>query len=314
MNKNLALQLLAQVGLYDVITSIVPMQGGRQHALFKVTLAHTQPVVIKRLNLFCYLGEYSKEHFNETEHFARHVTEQLTFALTAYNRDNEFIITEGKDSYLIYPWCEGRCLYALTLTHCKILGTLLHSIHKLPKFKPSMPLETLFPFSTNAWEQRLGGLLSQKALRDLILLANNCYQYYLDNKHKQVFSHRDLNLDNILWLADDQPRLIDWESAGYILPEIELLGMAFNIGGIARGQVDISLVLKTVEVYSQQSAHKIHITNELYIQSYASWFYWLDYCLSGHNALSNKEANFEISATLQAIYLMEKYKRYFVKE
>lgn len=51
-------------------------------------------------------------------------------------------------------------------------------------------------------------------------------------------SHRDLDQKNVLWNTDNHPHLIDWESAGWTNPMVELVTMALNWGGIVSGQID----------------------------------------------------------------------------
>lgn len=42
----------------------------------------------------------------------------------------------------------------------------------------------------------------------------------------QVISHRDLDCKNILWDADQNPIVIDWESVGWVNPMSELMETA----------------------------------------------------------------------------------------
>lgn len=43
-----------------------------------------------------------------------------------------------------------------------------------------------------------------------------------------VISHRDLDSKNVIWTTDKTPYLIDWESAGYVNPTVELIEGALN--------------------------------------------------------------------------------------
>lgn len=308
----LATRLLSKIGIFDDILKITSLSGGRQHQTYKVELADKQKIVIKILNFKCYFGTYSIEHFNLTETFATYVNKHLTFSLAAFKIKDRYTVTEQDLSYLIFPWCEGTSTHNINTKHCQTIAKLLCDIHSLKPLKLALNPIPLVPFQNKNWQSLLNKYVSRAELANLIHLADNCQKQRMLYKGKRVLTHRDINLDNILWRSEQHAILIDWESAGYIAPEVELLAVATNMAGIASSKLDLKLVKSTIESYkSTKGCNELKITDELYLQSYATWFHWLDYCLS-KNSLSLLEKDKEIHITLNAIKLLEKYKNIII--
>ncbi len=304
MNKSTATSLLRKISVNDKVLNISSLSGGRQHLLYKIELENNKKFVIKELNFKCYLGNYSLLHFNLTETFATYVSSNLTNSLTAFKIGESFTITNNGKSYLIFPWCKGLNNYEINNNHCQAIAKLLVHIHTLKPIKLDLKPIPLENFQTNNWQDKLNCFLEVVEIKKLINLAIKCQKIRIACNETRSLSHRDINLENILWLSDCDAILIDWESAGFIVPVVELLGVATNLGGIASGKLDLTLVKSTIDTYKYNlNSNKLKMTQDLYIQSYASWFHWLDYCLSDYsNELDQKR---EIEVTLQAIKLLE---------
>mgnify|MGYP006078559879 CR=1 FL=1 len=304
MNKTLAQRLLARFNLISKVLSIHKLSGGRQHEAFKIQLIDGNGYVIKRLNFECYLGTYSNQHFDASEQYADYVNQHLGGALTAFSDNGQSVVVEQTVSYLIYPWCDGNTKHVLNARQAKRLGQYLRKMHALPAI--SLPLKGIpfSPFKITLWSDLVNmGHINQVKLNELIQLAKQCEQSRLMYDGERLLSHQDINLDNILWRSETQPILIDWESAGYISPYVDLLGLALNVGGIGAGNLDLSLVKVTIKAYLKNHKQKQKMTPSLYLQSYATWFAWLDYCLSS-TIIEAELQQEEIKLTLIGIDLL----------
>lgn len=307
MNKALAQNLLLKFNIVERVDSVQVVSGGRQHQVFKVSLSNARSFVIKHLNMQCYLGRYTREHFDETEKFSAYVSQQLDCSLSALAVDDFFTIVEQGNAYLIYPWSEGISFNKVNRAQCSILGGLMAKLHNISSFNSLFTLKSSLLLNLDSWPQALKNYLSNIEIQALVSLAKLCMACCADDKGTKVYSHRDLNLGNILWLDNDRPLLIDWESAGYIVPEVELLGMAFNLAGIASGELVMPLVIETIKAYKLSRPQVTIFSQAHYLQSYATWFYWLDYCFSTQT-LTSDEVECEIKTTLHALQLLEAHK------
>lgn len=308
MNEFLLKQLLTQLQfapLSDTSISTQKLEGGRQHKVVKAQIDNGRALVIKELSFSCYFGEYSEEHFNACETYAAYVNKHLGSAVVAYRATNQYVLNETNKSYLIYPWCEGSVRYELTAEQAIILGQYLAKLHALPMI--DLPLKPIpfTPFKSHLWAQLLEkNILSKNELADLITLSKQCERARVNYQGKRVMSHRDLNLENILWTSYDKFYLIDWESSGLIAPLIDLIGLAINLGGIGQAQLNMSLLKSTIDAYQKQANVYDKMTNDIFIQCYATWFSWLDYCLINLAKYPMLYRN-EIDLTIQAIKLIK---------
>lgn len=303
MHKQLATQILLKIGCFEEVLTVLPLEGGRQHTSYKVTRARTDKcVVIKQLSFDCYWGTSSLKQFEETEQFANYVGQKLGCAIAAYPTEHGYVIHHDSAYYLVYPWSHGQSLDVLTPRQSLSLGKLLASIHELPPLsgvtthalsvdKPLHLNCTLMCYTTVKKYQQY------QALAELSMQAQNQYT------GKLVYSHRDMNLENVLWLDKVSPLLIDWESSGVIAPQVELLGLAFNAAGIAYSTLDIACFQAVITGYQLQSRQPIVFDEQSYLQGYVSWLLWLEYCLTNER-MEQQWREQEIKRTLDAIELL----------
>jgi thiamine kinase-like enzyme len=81
-------------------------------------------------------------------------------------------------------------------------------------------------FSNDEWENLIlqTRFEALKRLIPVIQQWNNTYQKAMPVLNENlVITHRDLHHTNVLWF-DDRPRIIDWESAGFMNPTMEIVG------------------------------------------------------------------------------------------
>jgi thiamine kinase-like enzyme len=75
----------------------------------------------------------------------------------------------------------------------------------------------------------------------------------------QVFSHRDLDMKNVIWDSENNPLIIDWESAGLINPLVDLIRLALDWSGEANGKADKNLFIEIFKTYTE--AHSLDKNN-----------------------------------------------------
>lgn len=315
MNEALVKRILQKFGFHQqelAFVQVETMLGGRQHNTFKITLSTGSSYVLKHLNLHCYLGHYTAAHFNASEQFASYVNQKLQHSMVAIKSEKDYVANINGAYFLLYPWIQGKVLHQLTIAQARLLGTYLANIHQLPSIDVSLESMPSNSFKIAQWHKLVEmGLLESAALSQLIKMAYQCGQDMHTYQGKYALSHRDMNLDNFLWRSDLEFICIDWESSGYISPAVDLIGLAINVAGIANGMLDLSLIEATIQAYSENIEVHMPINHMDFSLSFASWFSWLDYCLSTNN-MTEQLRETEIKLILQAINLLEQHKDYFL--
>lgn len=309
MDKAQLQTVLYLAGIASEISNITELSGGRQHYTARVDLKGGDCWVIKSLVQKCYLGVYPRQHFENSEQLAQHVHRHLGTSLVALKTANGFTIDLDGQLYLIFPFVVGRIEKELSAGQCQLMGQMLANIHQLPQLALEFHPIPFKRFQLDKWDDFLVNHMSSTEINELKNLAKKSHDARCNYQGRRVISHRDINLENILWSASDQPLLIDWESAGLISPLIELLGMAFNLGGIAENNMDIEKVELTLKAYREIYANFSTITSNgllQYEQAYASWFNWLEYCFLYSDA-NLIDLEHELHITLRAIQRMQQY-------
>lgn len=115
-----------------------------------------------------------------------------------------------------------------------------------------------------------------------------------------VFSHGDLYPHNVLWVDDREPVVVDWESAGWLNRDLDVLNVAVNWAGVAGKLFDLVKLYTFVYAYNRQSDSQIRITSSLVHASYGSWLAWIGY------QLANKGKRAEVDASLLALKRLDK--------
>ncbi|OCH97848.1 hypothetical protein A8135_01095 [Legionella jamestowniensis] len=267
------------------IRSIVSLKGGQQHQTDLIELYDGSKWVCKILNNYTWLGAIKQIQLAFTEDIATYVAQELncTFAPLKLGSSNQ----QDNYRYLIVPYCSGKSVVAVKKKQAMKLGRLLAKLHGLSLTHPEgrgfplihLPNQYIYP----VW---------------LKLLVQRCNELHEYDKANWIISHRDMHLQNIIWKTATKPHLIDWESAGFIHPFIELIGLAINCSGLANCQFDKELFQATLLGYLQQKGKLPRTDNNLWEMCFHSWLLWYNYSLE-------KGCYEDAKNTLQAIELIK---------
>lgn len=213
---------------------------GMTHQTFFVMTA-TGKYVIKALNPDIVLDPKKRAKLIAGE-FLAEVANGAGIKSISANRINGQFITEHKgQSYMVFPFCEGTFLPGTEVTHdyCFNVGELLAKLHlidfkaaakgqmKIPKYIYGRKIKQAIDWQSYAvkiskkkkppkWLPEL-----EANVPDWYDLFATVWPAFLRFKPKnQLISHGGLSNPNILW-HEEQPHLIDWETAGYIDPTFD---------------------------------------------------------------------------------------------
>ncbi len=142
-----------------------------------------------------------------------------------------------------------------------------------------------------------------------ILVANEAYQNAMPTlKTHIIVSHGDLDQKNILWDIDNNPILIDWESACKINPTYDIINTAFYWSGIT-SDFDKDLFFKMIVAYQKAGGviNKEHVVAACY--GSFSWIGWLVYniersCAPGESEHKNVGIE-QVNQTLATILRLQ---------
>lgn len=181
-----------------------------------------------------------------------------------------------ESQFTVYPWCAGEILSfnPAPIEKAKIIGALLARIHTI-----NLQAKDIIPANAKiriiqpaAWQEFNGIENASPEINDW------CTLYYeaLNKLDKNcVLSHGDLTQSNVIW-QNNSPTIIDWDSAGWIHPQIELLGVALNWSGINVGEIDQAVFNAVIDAY-QTTGGTVKLNQTVLHASLGSWLAWLGF-------------------------------------
>lgn len=233
-------QLCDALNLGVLQTEPAKISGGLLHRMYR--LETDQGIfAVKALNPEILQRSAALDNFVASEKIVNLAKYQGMPAVPARIINGTAIHTLGGQNYLVFPWIEGMSLRPeeITPAHCKKIGKVLAKLHNMDFSSVelgNMDDNTLRPVD---WQKYLDMGVEYEAEWTSLLAQNieNLYKWcelvnpasdYI--RADMLISHRDLDAKNVLWHAGE-PIVIDWESAGFINPMVELAETALNWGG-----------------------------------------------------------------------------------
>lgn len=237
------------------------VEGGLLHSMWRVD-TEAQSYAIKQLsNRIDLKDESIITNYEITEHIAFLFAGYSIPAICAINKDKKCLFVVDEIGYLVYPWVNAKSLgnNAVSEFYALKIASMLAKIHHVnlnikeieePKFdihsdESIVELVSLSKVNNMKFSSTLSDCLS------ILLEVNKNYQDAINilKKHT-VISHGDLDQKNILWDLQDNPFLIDWESARKLNPTYELINAALDWSGISTVFNKI-IFKKMIEAYQE---------------------------------------------------------------
>lgn len=253
------------------LISITPLTGGLQHHVDLIELADQSKWICKKFSFPTWLGATTRQRLEFTQTIATIAANQLDLTFSARHTEaNHFLLTVEGHFALILPYCEGNVLETIDCKQAYILGNKLAQLHLLHfPVQGAEIFPVIKPISKLAMEYT-------PWLRKLI---NHCNRYRDYDAQNWVVSHRDIHVNNIIWRNSETPHVIDWESAGYMHPFVELIGLAVNCAGMANSVFATEQFQATLLGYADYAGNLPKMDAILWGQTLHSWLLWLTYCL-----------------------------------
>lgn len=204
--------------------------------------------------------------------------------VTAIAFDNNIIHEIAGKKFLISKWYDGSMLSAgaVASNYAFQIGNLLAKLHVTNLKLPNI-LTARWQIFDSVDSQFLGEMLRHTRLANNLLqrLDGWLKNYFVAKANltkAQVISHGDLQRGNVIWDNNCFPCLIDWEAAGWIHPQIELVGVLLNWSGANIGNLSHESFANILQGYRTVGC-EVAIDENVLWASLGSWFAWMHFNL-----------------------------------
>ncbi len=223
MNKNNLTQICDHFNLGKLIDDPVRVHGGLLHVMWKVNTDKASYAIKQISKDIDLTNDKIIQNYNLTEKIADHFKRLGIPAVSSINK----LMIINKTGYLVYPWIKAQPIYQVDQSQVIKLASILKKIHAI---NLSLPEISEPEFTTHS-SQEITNLFNKAKLLslDAILIANEAYIEAIPYlKQNLVISHGDLDQKNVLWDGQNNPYLIDWESARLLNPIYEIINTSLD--------------------------------------------------------------------------------------
>jgi len=188
--------------------------------------------------------------------------------------------------YMVFEWLDGVSIFPpdITSQNCMMIGLLLAKIHSADVIIPNIQKESndtalyewnqylLLGMETDSiWVKELSEVID-----DLKKWNRESNEASISLNKQLVLSHRDLDPKNIMWKNND-PYIIDWESAGFINPYQELLEVLNYWANNGKGELDKDKFMSLYNSYTEIAGCCIVNWDKVLATGFAGMLGWLNY-------------------------------------
>ncbi len=241
-------RLCAVLGLGAPTDRPRPVRGGLLHQAWRVNTAKGS-YLFKKLQRAITKQDGMLDRYRASERLAASLAKHGVSAVGALAKKGEPVQADAGQHWLVFPWVEGGMLAPADVakTHAHRIGRELQTIHASEQGleglgmveEPFVPEATWTGLTRTAastgapWTTDLA--TTRGAMREVNAQAEIAARSWT---RPTVASHRNLDPGNVLWTTTGEPALIDWEAAGWIHPELEVVRAAFDWSEDGEGSLD----------------------------------------------------------------------------
>jgi Ser/Thr protein kinase RdoA (MazF antagonist) len=279
-------ELFNKYKIGNVVQEPSSISGGLLHKMFKVT-TETNIYAVKWLNPSIMQRNGVMENMINSELIANAFSKHLP-VIAALNIDGQNVLHSNNKYYMVFHWNEGTSIFPpfISEKHCYEIGSSLGKIHQLniaiPEVKKDNNASKIYnwqQFLAKGKELNAFWLDTYARMVDKLIYWNTLIN---ESKYKlsefMVISHGDLDPKNVMW-HQDKPYFIDWEAAGYVNPNQELLEVLNYWTNNGKGELDRDKFKILLNAYSEYMSTKNIDWNCVLNSGYAGMLGWLEYSL-----------------------------------
>lgn len=308
-NPNHFSNICTHFNLGSPIQELTRIYGGLLHIMWRLDTAKGS-YAIKQLSKDIDLkNEQVTKNYELTERIASRFAALGIAAISAITQAGRHLFIIDEIGFLAYPWVDAKALdqNAVSENHALKIAEILAKIHCLDLDEPEIT-ETEFPIHAN---EKIIRLIEKCPVEELLknqknlLAANEAYQNAIPTlKTHIVVSHGDLDQKNVLWDKNDNPILIDWESARKLNPVYEIVNAALDWSGIS-SKFDKNQFRKMISAYIKAGG----IIDERGVEAafygvLGNWINWMVYNLERSTSIDLEQRNIGIEQVTQTLAII----------
>lgn len=322
MNQNHLKHLSQHFNLGQPVNAPERVYGGLLHIMWRLDTDKGSYAVKQLSKDISLKNEQVIKNYELSEKIASRFVAQGIPGICAIAQSGKYLFMIDETGFLVYPWVDAETLDQHTVSeqHAVKMAAILAKMHCLDLDEPEITQPEFYTHTAkNILElfdkaENFGCpfVVDLRKNQKNILAANESYQKAIPILKTQIIvSHGDLDQKNVLWDIDNNPILIDWESACKINPTYDIINTAFYWSGIT-SYFDKNLFFKIISAYQKAGGiiNKDHIVAACY--STFSWIGWLVYnidrsCVSGnseHKAMGIEQVNQTLATILSLQTIM----------
>lgn len=231
--------------LGDAITVPTRVYGGLLHKMWHL-MTHKGLYALKQLSKdIDSINDQVIKNYEYSEQIASHFIANGIPGVCAISVLGKYLFTIDNTSYLVYPWVDAKALSKeeIKIAQALKIARLLAKMHLMdvkiagmdePQFDCHAN-EAISDLVRQSNDQQLPFVESLNKNVATLLKVNPCYFEAIKAlKNDTIISHGDLDQKNVLWVNNNQPILIDWESARKLNPTYEIVNAALDWSGITK--------------------------------------------------------------------------------
>lgn len=307
-------------GLGNVI-NINKLTGGLMHKMFKVE-TDEGIYAIKILNSEVMKRDDAYNNFVISETISNLAKENNIPVSSAIKINDNFIIEHKNDYYMVFDFIDGKILKdeEITTYHCKCIGNILSKIHNLDYSHLNLDDKIKKDNFYVDWKKfTKNENFNNMNYKDLYLKNYPKYYSLLKevvekfNESNTILSicHRDMDPKNVMW-SNNQPLIIDWESANLSNPYRELLEIALCWSGFLSNNFNEDKFISVINEYAQNKDINNVDWYSIIFGNLIGRFGWLDYNLKRSLGLKSNDIEEMNLAEKEVIKTIDEINRYLL--
>lgn len=307
-------QLQALCVHFELGAPIKPAQrvyGGLLHSMWRVD-TNKASYAIKQLSQEIDLkNQVVVANYNISERIASLFSERGIPAIAALG-DKPLTLINGT-GFLVYPWVQAKYI-DITEKHALKIAVILAKMHALNLHVENIE-DSVFEIYSSDYlvdlieKARACPFAKQlKSHQSDILKANQAFIDAVSVLGKNVVvSHGDLDPKNVLWDDNENPFLIDWESARRLNPTYEIVNASLDWSGITT-HFDKTIFVKMIEAYqNEKGAFNRNEYEASFYGVLGNWLHWMVFNIkrSIENSEKKEQAVLQVEQTLATIIRLQ---------
>ena len=267
--------LLKKLNLGELLQAPVPVGGGLSHEVWRLVTT-SGAYALKRLSAKTMEAHRPLEAIIQGEVIAEYFAKYNIPAHCALKYQGAAIFNWQGDRVLLTPWINNT-VSAVKPMHAKVVGQVLASMHQLNCQIVAMDYlakPTARPIDWSRLLLTLPKEISQKITALLPMMEQVRLACLAEPLAADIISHNDMNPTNILWPQRDTLRVIDWEAAGKVNKNANILSTAVDWALLLSPEPNWSMFAAVLVGYQSKLALPVW-QERAWLQVLLQWVSWL---------------------------------------